>query len=282
MKYRISNLQVAILLIVLLAPFSSHHVRAQILVGPTAGGQLNLYRFDDKDLKKFYKLSPDYNFNAGFSVAFRANKNFFLNTSFLYTQRSKILEGVLETGLSNKATLRFIDVPILYTAEFKSKFGRDKVFKWYLGAGPTISYWLGGKGTFKNGDLNENLINPPDYDLPYKITFRKDSADVTMNEMNVEIPNRLQLGLNLAVGLIFEPAQNKKVMVNARYSFMQSFLSRESNGTFGLPTIVFYEDELAVRNHELVLSVQYFIDLRTEQRKKGKSTVKMKNGKPIK
>ncbi|MCU0367342.1 MAG: PorT family protein [Cyclobacteriaceae bacterium] len=282
MKFRISNLHIAILLIVLLAPISSHHVRAQILVGPTVGGQLNLYRFDDKDLKKFYKLNPDYNFNAGFSVAFRANKNFFLNTSFLYTQRSKILEGVLETGLSNKTTLRFIDVPILYTAEFKSKFGRDKVFKWYLGAGPTISYWLGGKGTFKNGDLNENLINPPDYDLPYKITFRKDSADVTMNEMNVAIPNRLQLGLNLAVGLIFEPAQNKKVMVNARYSFMQSFLSRESNGTFGLPTIVFYEDELAVRNHELVLSVQYFIDLRTEQRKKGKSTVKMKNGKPVK
>lgn len=256
---------------------------AQILVGPVAGGQINWMVFDDKSNKDFYSLKPILNWHAGASVSFRAQKRFFLQTSVLYSQKGKSLEAKNSSGTRNETKFRYIDVPILYTAEFKARLGKEKVYKWYFGVGPTISYWLGGKGVLiNNPDLNENLINPPDYDLHYKITFNKDSASVATDEMNVREPNRIQLGLNISAGLIFEPMGEHKIMVNMRYAFGQSYLSRYGKGEFGLPGILFYEDDLKVRSRELVLSLHYFFDLKIDQRKKGKSTIKTKGNQPKK
>jgi hypothetical protein len=260
-------------------PFISFYSDAQILVGPVAGGQFNWMVFDDQDYKEDYNLKPQLNYHVGGSIAFRAQKRFFLHTSFLYTQKGKSLESTDNAGTTNNMKLKYLDVPILYTAEFKAKLGREKVFKWYFGVGPTVSYWLGGKGVLVHGDLNENGINPPNYDLSYKITFKKDPETVQPNEMNVVEPNRIQLGLNASAGLIFEPVDKHRVMVNLRYSFGQSFLSKEGDGQFGLPGILFYEDELQVRSRELILSAHYFIDLKTSERKKGKSTLKVKSSK---
>jgi hypothetical protein len=273
MKIRLSRYSLVFVLILICVINAS----GQILIGPTLGVHANKMFFDERDYRDLYKVKPDIGFNGGFSVSFRAQKKFFLTTSFLYMQRSKIITGKNDPSLSNKATLRYIDIPILYTAEFTARLKNDRVYKWYFGFGPTISYWLGGKGVLKNGDLNENAINPPDYDLHYKITFRNDSTEIGMNEMNVREANRIQLGLNASAGLIFEPQNYNKVMVNLRYSFGQSYLSRNGKGEFGLPGIVYYKDELKIRNQELILSVHYFMDLRTDQRKKGKSTSKIKN-----
>lgn len=250
------------------------------MVGPVAGGQINWMVFDNEDRNALYKLKPMANFHAGASVMFRAQKRFFLQTSFLYVQKGKLLESKDNSGTKNETNFGYIDVPLLYTAEFKAKLGRDKVYKWYFGVGPTMSYWLGGKGVLIHDDLNENMINPPNYDLRYKITFNKDSASVASDEMNVREPNRIQLGLNAAAGLIFEPMGEHKIMVNVRYSFGQSFLSRYGKGEFGLPGILFYEDDLKVRSRELVVSLYYYIDLKVDQRKKGKSTIKTKGSKP--
>ncbi len=238
-------------------------------------GQVNWMVFDDKSNNDIYKLKPIVNFHAGASVSFRAHKRYFLHTSFLYTQKGKSLEGIIEPTTQNNSKYRYIDVPILYTAEFKARLGKDKVYKWYFGVGPTISYWLGGKGVLIHDDLNENIINPPNYDLPYKITFRNDSSSINVDEMNVKEANRIQLGLNLSAGLIFEPFGDHKVMVNFRYAFGQSFLSRYGKGEFGLPGALFYEDELRVRSRELVLSLHYFTDLKTDQTKKRKEHKKI-------
>jgi Outer membrane protein beta-barrel domain len=262
----------------LIACLSNTTTSGQILVGPVIGGQVNWMRFDEKEHRDIYNLKPIYNFHAGASISFRAQKRFFLQTSFLYTQKGKVLEADDGSNTSNNVRYKYIDVPILYTAEFKSMSGRDKVFKWYLGVGPTISYWLGGKGVLISDDLNENGINPPNYDLPYKIVFNKDPLAVASNEMNIREPNRIQLGLNISAGLVFEPIRMQRFMINARYSFGQSYFSKsgETKGEFGLPGIVYYEDELKIRSRELVLSLHYFIDLKNADRKKGKSTIQIK------
>jgi len=258
--------------------FLNYKGEAQILVGPVVGGQLNRMVFYNDQSKDLYKLKPLLNFHAGASISFRAQKRFFLNTSILYAQKGKLLESNYNSITRNDATFKYIDMPILYTMEFKAKMGRDKVYKWYFGVGPNISYWLGGKGVLVHEDLNENGVNPPNYDVHYKIVFNKDSAAVATNEMNVREPNRIQLGLNLSAGLIFEPFGNNKIMVNLRYAFGHSFLSRNGKGEFGLPGVLYYEDDLKVRSRELVLSLHYYIDLKTDQSKKGKSTVNIKSG----
>jgi hypothetical protein len=169
-------------------------------------------------------------------------------------------------------------MPILYTAEFKGKLGEksNKEFKWFLGAGPTISYWLGGKGVLSDGDLVEANINS----LPYKITFDKSRENIERGEMNITDANRIQLGLNIAAGLILEPVGFNKIIVTLRYEHGHSFFSRDNNGYFGgFDNDLYYQDELQVRLQTLLVSLQYYIDLKTDQRKKGKSISNDKKGK---
>jgi hypothetical protein len=89
--------------------------------------------------------------------------------------------------------------------------------------------------------------------------------------MNVAEPNRIQLGLNLASGLVLEPQPNQRILVLLRYELGHSFLAREGNGTF---TPTYYQDVLQARNKGLRLSVSYLIDLKIENRKRGKSTIR--------
>lgn len=246
------------------------------MIGPVVGTQLNMFSYDNKDSKSLYRVRPTVGFNVGGSFAFRIHNTFFLQTSVLYTEKKKVMEGKLDPLFHHDAKYRFIDIPILYTKETKAKLGKDKYYKWYLGVGPNISYWLGGKGVLKNRDLNENEINPPNYELPYHITFKKNPDDVTQGEMNVEIPNRFQLGLNFSAGLIFEPVDLNKFMITAKYQMGHTFMSEKSSGDFGLPGKLYYDDDLRIRTNSISVSVFYFIDLKTSERKKGKSTIKKK------
>jgi hypothetical protein len=263
-----------IFLVVLLPILLRNRAEAQVLVGPVVGTHVGWASYDDPDLKDFYDISPTFGFHAGGSLAFRVQKRFFLQSSIMYTQKEKKISGGGDGMFYHALRNRYIDMPILYTAEFKARLGKDKVYKWYVGVGPNISYWLGGSGKLRNSDLDENLIE----ELRYTVTFGKHD-EIGEREMNVEDPNRLQLGLNVSAGLIFEPMGIHKFMLTTRYEHGHSFLSRESNGVYGLPGVLHYEDELKVRNNAFVVSLYYFVDLKIEERHKGKSTSKIKTGK---
>jgi hypothetical protein len=251
--------------------------KAQVLIGPVVGGQVNFFTYDDKSYKELYSVRPSLSYHAGVSIAFRIHKTFFLQSSFLYNERKKVMDGEVDPLFRHEMKSRFVDVPVLFTKEVKVKFGADKYYKWYLGFGPNVSYWLGSRGVFKNSELNENEVNPPDYDLPYEVTFNTDGV-VQQGAMNVEQPNRFQLGLNFSGGLIFEPENLNKFMITARYQMGHTFMSEKSKGDFGINEVV-YEDDLRFRNQSINLSLYYFIDLKTSERKRGQSTIKPKQRK---
>jgi hypothetical protein len=241
---------------------------AQILVGPVAGGQYSWISFDDKENKDTYEVKPVFGFHAGIGLSFLVRKRFFLHTSFLYSTKGKVIEGKEDALLKNKVTYRYLDIPVLYTVDFRGKIGSGKEFKYFLGAGPVLSYWLGGKGEFYNSDLSENFVFEP---LPYTIVFNKAPEQTKDNEMSVEDPNRIQLGLSLAAGIVFEPFGFQKFMFNVRYDLGHSFLSRTSRGY--LPGVN-YQDILRTRTQGIRVSLAYLVDLRIEDRKKGKSTIR--------
>jgi hypothetical protein len=132
---------------------------------------------------------------------------------------------------------------------------------------------MGGRGKITSSDLIEQNID----ELEYKIVFKKTEAEQQNDEMNVADPNRMQLGLNLSAGIVFEPIGNQKYMLTARYELGHSFYSRTSNGT--LKQTIEYEDVMQVRNQGLWISLAYLIDLKTDQRKRGKSTIDLKKNK---
>ena len=245
---------------------------AQILIGPTAGPNFSWISFDDKDLNDVYTVSPITGFHAGVALSFRVQKRFFLHTSFLYSTKGKILKTDKDVLFRNEVRYKYIEVPLIYTMEFKGNFGGTKQYKWYFGAGPTISYWLGGRGKFSSSDLSEVGIG----ELDYRVAFGKDQYTVAEDEMGVMEPNRIQLGLTVATGFVFEPMGYQKIMLLLRYEIGHSFLSRTSDGYF---QPVLYSDEMRIRNQGFRISLSYLIDLKTEQRKKGKSTIKESNKK---
>lgn len=252
---------------------------AQILVGPVVGGQMSWVTFTEKENRTLYGSNPGLTFSAGGSISFRMTKRVYLQGSALYTQKNKNLSGRLDPLFSNKAKLNFIDLPISFTKEFKMKFGKGKYYNLYLGAGPTVSYWLGGRGRLTSSDLNENTINPPAYDLPYKITFNDNPDEIPFGTMNVVNANRIQLGLNFTAGLVFEPLRAQKFMLTIRYEAGHSYFAPDTDGDYGLEGTLFYEDDLQSRPQSAGVSLYYFIDLKTEERNRGKSTSKVKTKK---
>ena len=247
------------------------------------GPQLSWTTFDDKDYKQIYKSKPVFGFHAGMNVSFRVRKRFFLHTALIYSTKGKVIEGkdviapqvsaehlrkYIDPQLINKVTYRYIELPILYTYEIKMHTKKNKEFKWYFGAGPNISYWMGGKGTLFNSDLDES--HSPTID--YKIVFDKDINTLKDDQMNVAEPNRLQLGLNFSAGLVFEPMGYQKVMITMRYELGHSFFSKAGTGDFLMTSS--YVDVLSARNQGIRLSLAYLVDMKVEDRKKGKSTMR--------
>src|SRR5690606_34698728 len=158
--------KVSATLIVLLLCFSSDFTVAQIVrVGLKGGTQLNWTRLDSPSFRDSVRVSPTLGFMAGAVVSFKVKDRYFLHTEYLYSQKWTIIEGKTDPLHNDRLIYQYIEVPILYTMHFKCKIGKDRNFKWYLGAGPNISYMLGGKGTIRSSDLFENGRPSLDYSI---------------------------------------------------------------------------------------------------------------------
>jgi hypothetical protein len=149
--------------------------------------------------------------------------------------------------------------------DFKGKIGQGKEFKYFVGLGPNISYWLNGKGTLNNSDLEEADLE----EVSYTTAFKKLPEAQAANEMSIEDPNRFQLGLNFVAGMVLEPAPRQRIMISVRYELGHSYLAK----TNGLFQNTYFQDPLRSRNQGFRVSLAYLIDLKVEERKKGKSTV---------
>lgn len=241
---------------------------SQILVGPLGGANYSWISFADKDLKDNYKQTPVFGFHAGGHLAFKVRNRFFLHTSLLYVTKGRDIDGEVDLQLKSTERYSFIEMPITYTVDFKGKIGSNKEFKYFVGIGPNIGYWLTAKGTLFNSDLEENNIG----EISYKAVFKQDPESQQQDELNVQEPNRFQFGLNFVAGMVLEPAPRQRIMLTIRYELGHSYLAKK-DGTF-LNT--YFVDPLKARNQGFRVSLGYLIDLKTEERKKGKSTLDKK------
>jgi hypothetical protein len=241
---------------------------AQILVGPVAGSNYSWVSFGDKDLKDEYKIKGKYGYHFGAHCAFRVRKRFFLHSSLIYSTKGRTMEGKI-APLEYDMTYRYIELPLVYTAYFKGHLGGKKEFKYSLGIGPNISYWLGGKGTIESTDTHEFANG--DVVVPVKIVFSRAPQSAEQHEVVIEKPTRLQLGLNFTAGFLFEPAPDRELVLTVRYELGHSYLSKESDGAFDT-SLTTFQEPLKVRNQGFRVSLAYLIDLKVEGRKRGKST----------
>lgn len=240
---------------------------AQILVGPTLGVEYGGVSFDDEILTDFYSSQPAFSFSGGASVIFKVRERFFLNTELLYTRRHDVINGKKDFMLRDELTSSFIELPLTYQMHFENHIHNLK-YNLYVGAGPNIGYWLGSHGQVNNSELFENGRNP----IRYQIVYGTLEDESTQDVVYVEDANRVQLGLNLAAGMTFEPQAGSRIITEARFLYGHSRMAQTGYGV--IPNLVEYQRPLATRYTALRITVAYVIDTNISERKKGKSTFK--------
>lgn len=250
---------------------------AQILqTGLKAGYVLSWTRHDDHftDYDDLYRITPVSGFNVGATGIVKIRKRFFLQSEILFTTKGRRLTGRVDKVLTDRATYYHLDVPILYNIHFNGriKLKNIKVFKWYTGVGPNISYWLGGKGRIVNTEFIENQF--PEMD--YKIRFGERGEDGAQSNIYMKDINRLQLGIQLGGGILLEPINGKKIMIDARFEFGHTWLGSENSADYIIPLDYNSAKNMKDRNNNIRFSVMYLWEKNLEKRsrKKGKSTLK--------
>jgi len=265
MKYMFWKNYIAVLLFIVSTGVTSAQI---IRAGIKAGPQLSWVTVDDPKYKSVANVHPVAGFHAGFVLAFKVKDRYFLNTEYIYSQKGKSVTGKIDPVLNDKVVYRHIDIPILFSMHFKGHLGKTREFKWYLNAGPNTSYWLGGRGVINAGDLIENGVPP----LKYKIVFGSRPDHNNPDILYIKDAKRLQFGMNVGGGILLEPGNKQKVMIDLRYEIGHTQIGNEQSSQFLIPSD--YQDSLKGRNKGIRLSLIYLFEFSSDHKElnKGKST----------
>jgi hypothetical protein len=260
-------------LAVILATIASSHCNGQIIrVGVKAGPNLSWFKSDDPKYGAVADIRPVVGFHGGGVISFKVKDRYFLTTELIYSQKGKVATGKVDPDLNDKVTYHHIDLPVLFAYHFKGHIAKTREFKWYVNAGPNISYWIAGQGVVESGDLGENGISQ----LKYKIKFgtRPDNNDPDI--LYIKDAQRFQFGMNVGAGIVLEPGGNRKVMVDLRYEIGHTRIGTPESSQFLIPAD--YQDNLKGRNKGLRLSIVYLLEFSTKSSdiNKGKSATKQK------
>ena len=248
-------------------------------MGPvTSAGVSKVFLFDHAYYDNF-KTRPSINLDGGIMASMVVHKNYVLNAQLLYSYRTKNIQGVSgptsDPNYNLSSRMQYLELPIFYVLEFKSQSGnasghggRVKTYNWFIGGGPTISYWLSYKSTLHSGNLTEGYIDHVDYTAVFG---QEDplgtKAPITQKEEYIPEANRFQFAINITGGLAFEPVGLHKIVTFAQFNIAQTFFAKKD---VYLPT--YDVDVLRSKNHTFKISVAYLFDTKIATSKKGKST----------
>lgn len=250
---------------------SAKMVSAQIIwAGVKAGGQVNFARLDNAEFRDTVRSLPTGGFNFGGALSFRVKDRYFLHAEYVYSLKQKLLKatGKFDPYLKDKMAYHYIEVPVLFTVQFKFFTGSEKNFKSYFGVGPNVAYLMGGQGTIRSGELMENGYDKLNYQI--KLKERGPNRE-HIDDVHYPHVNRFQFGINVGAGIILEPQPKRKVIIDLRYTLDQTQFAKRS-ADYLVPHD--YRDNLRFRNRTLRVSIMYMLQYNLDKkvRHKGKSS----------
>jgi len=222
---------------------------AQVEVGLRVGANESRSVFDNEVYKKFNKSKYKAGYLVGIVAVFENPKKekYALQTEIYFSKMARRIKSSGNDFTENTAFFNYLHLPILFRVRFQYEY-----FDWYLILGPQISYWLGGEGVYDVYDPNYNLVNSYDY----KINF--DEPVEEFGYMNVSDFNKIQLGLSIGGGLLFELNDADRIAVDLRYYFGHTYLGVNDGGYIPFTGLT---DNYESTNQSLELSVIYTFDI---------------------
>ena len=223
---------------------SAQHIRT----GFKFGTQLSRPYYEDENFYREYKPKQSLGFNAGGVLNWKASDFFSLHVELLYNRVNKHLVGT-DGYAVNKDQFDYLTAPVLLRGSVP--LGHAEV---YINAGPSINYWLGGKGFVRHTELIELEI----YELDHRVQFSDQASDdYTSGTVNVTEANRFQLGLDVGTGAMI-PMNGRYLMVDFRYSWGHTNMAGPEAQY--LSNLLYYNDDLSFAHHSFSASVAYLFE----------------------
>ena len=124
----------------------------QVRIGPKFGVQLSRPYYDNPEFYTAYTPQYGLGFSGGGVINVKASDHFSLHTELLYQRVAKNIEGTNGYEI-NRERYNYLSAPLLLRGTMH--LGRLEM---YLNAGPSVNYWLGGKGFLRHSELIEPEI----------------------------------------------------------------------------------------------------------------------------
>lgn len=231
-------------------------------IGPKAGFNVYKSRFNFSEDEATYEQKYKIGFQLGIALDLPLKEMIHFNVEFYYSRKGK-KTIIVDEGFTNDATYNFLEIPLLLRFSFNASKVRSGNLNWHLDIGPTMSYWLGGKGELSS-------TGPT---IEYEIVFGDPPAGRSeLDKMYISQANRLQWGLMAGAGIEYPIFRSQVLFVDLRAAFGGSNLA-ESEGSANLP-ILGFSDSMDVRFLEFSLSAAYTFEIDWIQTRRGKSTVR--------
>ena len=229
---------------------ASQNLCAQTFIGLKAGANATKISFDSElyKNKKFY----DTNFKPGFTVGgvflMENKEKYGFTVAFLYYVKGKSVDSNADDYETHRANYHYFDLQIL----FRMKFNQSK-FRWFLQLGPELSYWLGGKGKFTVYEQDRDVFTTYEYAINFGDP--KSSSDYLNAQGGA---HRLQLGLAIGGGFIWELSKGNFLSLDLRYTFGHTFMGDYESASIPGVGLV---DNMEHTNNVASVSVVYYLDI---------------------
>lgn len=235
---------------------------AQIMVGPKVGFQMATTSFESNlDYSDSVNSAFKPGFNLGTVLNLEVTKIFSLQFEFNYSLQGRVVKGVFDENLRHKSNHHYLNLPAMLRYSWKGKKA-----KYFVNAGPSLSYWLGGSGKISSSSLTADDINS----MKYRISFGESRDEG--GRIFIQEANRLQIGIDFGTGVQLPVKRGQSIMLEARYSLGHSYLGK-SNSVQNY--IGDYSDNLETSNSVINLSAAYVFNRQLKGWKRGKSASRL-------
>lgn len=231
-------------------------------IGPKIAVNVYKSRFQFSEDEQVFDQQTKFGFQVGGTFDMPLKEMIHFAAEFYYSQKGK-KTFITDTGLTNDATYHFLEVPILLRFTFNGAKVSSGTLKFHFDIGPTISYWLGGKGNL--------YADGPTID--YKIVFGEvPTTTAKSNTMYISNANRWQWGLTAGVGVNYPIYKGQVVFIDLRVGLGGSNLGKHNAQANLVPQILGFSDSMDVRFLEFSISAAYTFEIDWVKQFKGKST----------
>ena len=260
-----------------------HFVFGQYWFGPKIGISYIDHVYQESTYERdSFNVPVNLNFQAGFALSYTETGTYSVYGEIMYEKIGRTVKDKETNGEDefSKMTNHFITVPLM----LRVTLGQTP-FHYYVNGGPRLSYWLGGGGRYQLLSFQE--VGPIDEEgnqlpIDYKLTFNSDkSTPGNFDTGFVSDPNRLQFGLSLGGGVLFDLASGGKLQLDFRMNWIHSNMGNNSNKNTNLvhgaaTDTDFYKENFEYFHNIASVSVGYFLSYDSNLKRRGATTSKVK------